>query len=113
MILERESEEEVSPLTTNAFEMNEDLKDVASASFLVREARLAYKVSKGLKSKDDCQQIVDYHMGSIGDMVDFFCLMRLSRLGRRKRTMSRQWTSWRRLKMRLMWLRWPNWTDTL
>ena len=47
------------------------LKEVASASLPAGEARRAYKICKGLKLKDDCQQIVDYYVGNIGDMADF------------------------------------------
>ena len=60
----------VSSLLAKVLKLEEDFKDAASLSLLKGEARLALKVAWGLKSKEDCQLIVDYYVGNIGEMTD-------------------------------------------
>ena len=65
-----ELEKEVTFLKNRLSKLEEELKDVASLSLAEGEAKLALKVYKGLKSKEECQQIVDYYPGNIKDMAD-------------------------------------------
>ena len=63
-------DEEVASCRVKILKLKEDLKDAASLSLLEGEPKLALKVARGQKSVEDCQRIVDYYVGNIGEMAD-------------------------------------------